>query len=289
MGQQFLEGQALLGPVLALGELFQVGVRRRPVQVADGLVERAEVEVAGQLPGQPVRQAVGAEARQGELAEAAQALLGEAFGGGVDGRQGLLHRGRFVAAQGAVLRVVDLQASGAGTDFAVAAQLGPALEAVLLRLAEVEEAQAERPAAVLQAHQQAAPTAHDHVRAGHDAFDHRILPRTQFANGGDAGAVLVARGQVEEDVLQVFQADLGELFRQRRAHALERGDRDLGQFGHAGCGSPWVCGWATEQRRMESASTSMARGRGKLARQAMATVRKGTGGVSGRISITPGA
>ncbi|MNP56881.1 hypothetical protein D3C76_1516430 [compost metagenome] len=94
---------------------------------------------------------------------------------------------------------------------------------------------------------------------------------------------------MEEDVLQVFQADLGEFFRQRGAHTLERGDRDLGQLGHAGCGSPWVCGWATEQRRMESASTSMARGRGKLARQAMATVRKGTGGVSGRISITPGA
>lgn len=33
----------------------------------------------------------------------------------------------------------------------------------------------------------------------------------------------------------------------------------------------------------------MAFGRGKLARQAMATVRNGTGGDSGRTSITPGA
>lgn len=33
----------------------------------------------------------------------------------------------------------------------------------------------------------------------------------------------------------------------------------------------------------------MALGRGKLARQAIATVRNGTGGVSGRTAITPGA
>ncbi|MCY1213965.1 hypothetical protein D9M69_227340 [compost metagenome] len=185
--------------------------------------------------------------------------------------------------------MVDLQAGGAGADFAVAAQLGAALEAFLLRLAEVEEAQGERSAAVLQAHQQAAAAAHDDIGAGDNAFHHRVLAGAQLTDGGDAGAVLIAGGQVEEDVLQVFQAHLGELFRQGGAHALEYGDRDLRQFGHAGCGSPWVVGWATEQRRMESASTSMARGRGKLARQAMATVRKGTGGVSGRISITPGA
>ncbi len=53
--------------------------------------------------------------------------------------------------------------------------------------------------------------------------------------------------------------------------------------------APRLAAGATEQRRMESASTSMALGRGKLARQAMATVRCGTGGLSGRTSITPGA
>ena len=74
-----------------------------------------------------------------------------------------------------------------------------------------------------------------------------------------------------------------------RTHPLEGRDRDLRQFAHAGSAVPSACGRATEHRRMESASTSMAFGRGKLARQAMATVRKGTGGVSGRVSSTPGA
>ncbi|MCY1289376.1 hypothetical protein D9M70_384660 [compost metagenome] len=167
--------------------------------------------------------------------------------------------------------------------------MGAALEAVPLRLAEVVEAQAEGAAAVLQAHQQAAALAHHHLGAADHALDHRVLPRAQGAYGCDAGAVLIAQRQVEEDVLQVLQADAGELFLQRRADALERRDRDLRQLRHAGSASPLTVGRATEQRRMESASTSMARGRGKLARQATATVRKGTGAVNGRTSITPGA
>ncbi|MCY1423140.1 hypothetical protein D9M71_388470 [compost metagenome] len=98
VGQQFFEGQALLGPVPAFGELLQISIRRWPVQVTDRFVQRAQVVVARQLPGQPVGQALGAEASQCELAEAAQALLGEAFGGGVDRCQGLLHRRWFIAA-----------------------------------------------------------------------------------------------------------------------------------------------------------------------------------------------
>ena len=228
-----------------------------------------------------------AKAGQGLLAELAQALLGQAFGGRVDRRQGLFHRRRLVAALRTVFRVVDLQTGGAGADLAVAAQRGAALETVLLCLAEMEEAQRQGAGAILQAHQQAAAAAHGHVGAGHHALDHRVLPRAQGADGGDAGAVLVTQRQVEQNVLQGFQADLGEFLGQRVTHALQRGDRDLGQLGHAGRASP--CGRATEHRRIESASTSMALGRGKLARQAMATVRNGAGGVSGRTSITPGA
>ncbi len=135
MGQQFLEGQAVLGPVAAFGEFFQIGVGRRTVQVAQGLIQRAEPIITGQLGGQPVRKAVRAEPRQRLLAEVAQALLGQALGGRVDRRQGLFHRCRL-AGQCAVFRVVDLQPRGTGTRLAVAAQLGAALHGFLLRLAE---------------------------------------------------------------------------------------------------------------------------------------------------------
>ncbi|MCY1539862.1 hypothetical protein D9M68_754710 [compost metagenome] len=51
VGQQFLEGQAVLRPVAAFGEFLEIGVRRRPVQVADRLVQRAEMVVAGEVGG----------------------------------------------------------------------------------------------------------------------------------------------------------------------------------------------------------------------------------------------
>jgi len=141
MGQQFLEGQAVLGPMPAFGQLVEVGIRRWPVQVAQGLVQRAELMLAGQLGRQPVRQAVRAEAGQGLFAELAQALLGQALGGRLDRRQGLLHGDRLAAVQGAVFRVVDLQAGGAGAHLAVAAHQGAAFQPLFLRLAEVVEAQ----------------------------------------------------------------------------------------------------------------------------------------------------
>ncbi|MNJ33783.1 hypothetical protein D3C77_284730 [compost metagenome] len=135
------------------------------------------------------------------LAQLAQALLSQAFGGRVDWRQGLFHRRRFVASQGAVFRVVDLQPRGAGTGFAVATQVGAALETFLLRIAEVVKAQAQHASAVTQAHQQTAALAHDHIGAADHSFDHRVLARAQGADRDHTGAVLIAQGQVEQHVL----------------------------------------------------------------------------------------
>ncbi|MNF45261.1 hypothetical protein D3C84_263890 [compost metagenome] len=232
VGQQFLEGQAVLGPVPALGEFGLVGVRRWPVQVANGLIQRAEPVVAGQFARQPVRQTLRAEAGQGLFAQAAQALLGQAFGARVDRRQGLFHGNRLAGRERAVFRVVDLQAGRAGTYLAVAAHLGAALEAFLLRLAEVVEAQGQAAAAVLQAHQQAAPAAHDHIGADHRAFDHGVLAGAQFADRHDAGAILVTQRKVEQHILQGFQADPGEFLGQGGADAFQRGDGNRSELGH---------------------------------------------------------
>src|SRR5690606_25123276 len=220
-------------------------------------------------------------------AELAQALLAEAFGGGIDGRQGLLDRRLVVLVEGAVLGVVDLEARGAGASLAIAADARATAQGILLRLAEVVEAQAEGAGAVLQTDQQAAAPAHDHVGTDHMAFDDRVLAGAQSADRHDAGAVLIAQWQVEEQVLQGLQSDPLKLFGERPALTLERGQRVRGEFAHVAGAS--TRGRATEQRRIESARISMALGRGKLARQAMATVRKGTGGVIGRTSSTPGA
>ena len=156
-----------------------------------------------------------------------------------------------------------------------------------MRIAEVVEAQAQAAGAVIDAHQQTATLAHDHIGADHPPFDHRILTRPQRADGHDAGTVLITQRQMEQYVLYGFQPDLGQFLGHGLAHTLERSDRHLRQLGH---GSTYVAagGLATEHRRIESARISMALGRGKLARHAIATVRNGTGGVSGRTASTPG-
>jgi hypothetical protein len=81
MGQQFFEGQAVLGPVMAEGEFVDIGVGRRVVQVADRIVQRRQLVVAGQFVGSQSGRLRG-RAGQGLHAQLAQALLGQAFGGG---------------------------------------------------------------------------------------------------------------------------------------------------------------------------------------------------------------
>lgn len=93
VGQQLFEGQAVLGPVVAHGKLFDIGIGRRVVQVADSIGQRCQLVVACQFQRQPVGQAARAEQAQALLAQLAQALLGETFGGRVDRGQGGIDRG----------------------------------------------------------------------------------------------------------------------------------------------------------------------------------------------------
>ncbi|MCY1413824.1 hypothetical protein D9M71_292610 [compost metagenome] len=288
VSQQLFECQAVLGPMLAFGELVEIGIGRWVMQVANGIGQRGQLVITGKLLRQPIRQAARAEHGQALLAQLPQALLGQAFGGRVDRRQGLFDRDGFFASQGAILGVIDLQPRGAWPGFAVATQVSATLEAVFLCVAEMVEAQAQHAATVAEANQQAAALAHDHVGAADHTLDHGILARAQLTDRHHAGTVLIAQWQVEQYVLEVLQPDLGQLLGHGLADPLERRDRHLRQLGHSKAYAA-AGGLATEHRRIESASNSMALGRGKLARQAMATVRNGTGGVRGRTSITPGA
>ncbi|EPN61749.1 hypothetical protein A244_05109, partial [Pseudomonas syringae pv. actinidiae ICMP 18807] len=89
------------------GQFVHVGVSGWMMQVANRVIQRGQLVIAGQFFRQPVRQAFRAEHRQALLTQLAQTLLSEAFGRGVDRREGLLDRWRFIAGNGAVFRVVD--------------------------------------------------------------------------------------------------------------------------------------------------------------------------------------
>ncbi|VVN68530.1 hypothetical protein PS685_05183 [Pseudomonas fluorescens] len=182
---------------MAQGEFFNISIGRRLMQIANGFIQRGQLIVLGQLRRQPVGQAARAEHGQALLAELTQALLGQAFGGGVDGRQRGVDRWRFVAGNGAVFGMVDLQSRSAGAGFAIAAHFGATFEAFLLRIAEVVEAQTQAAGAIVDAHQQAAALAHDHVGANDPALDNGILTGAQSANRDNAGAVLIAQRQME--------------------------------------------------------------------------------------------
>lgn len=93
---------------------------------------------------------------------------------------------------------------------------------------------------------------------------------------------------MEQHVLQVLQADLGEFLRHGLTNPLEYRDRDLRQLTHDS-GRLFRRGFgdrAQADRVGEDLDGLRPR---KLARQAMATVRNGAGAVSGRTSMTPGA
>ncbi len=250
------------------------------VQGGEAIVQRGQAEALTQVFRQVVRQRLGGlfEQRHGLIDQRPQTCLGKPLGGGVDRCQVVFHR-RFTATDQTIFRVVDLQTGRAGAGLAKGAHPHAGAKLLLLRRREVEEAQAEDAAAVTQSYQQAAAATADHVGGGYLALDHRLVSPPQGGDGGDPGAVLVAQRQVKQQVLDSLHLEPGQLQGQRLADPLERRDR-VRQPAHG------VSDSAARQRAMASVTASMALGRGKLARQAIATVRPG-GSVKGRLISMP--
>ncbi len=130
----------------------------------------------------------------------------------------------------------DLEADRAAADFAEAAQARAPGKLLLLRAAEMEKTQRQESGAVGQAHEQrASPPEHD-FREFDLAFDRGARARDERADRQDARAVLVTVGQQEQEVRDGRDAFLREARRERRADALERGDRP--GFGRHGTRMP---------------------------------------------------
>ena len=83
----------------------------------------------------------------------------------------------------------------------------------------MEEPQGQEARAIADPAQQLAAPAVGHFGELDLAFDHRVLARRQTAQRHDAGAVLVAGGQQEQQVLHLRDAESREALGQRGAHA----------------------------------------------------------------------
>ena len=217
---QFLQRQAQLGRMPPLPQQFLGGVGRRRVQV----LERAG-QVVGMLPrGQQVLWRLPLQAGQGLAAKIAPLVLADAVGSGVNGCKRLLDR-VLPALEGAVFRVEHLQAAAAAAHLAEAAQPGTRFEAVLLGRGEMEEAQGQGTAAILDArHQAAAPSEYD-VGGAHLTFHHHVGTLPRRGDGGHPGAILVAQRQVEQQILDLVDAVVREPGREPGPHSAQLAHR----------------------------------------------------------------
>lgn len=95
------------------------------------------------------------------------------------------------------------------------------MQAILLRLGEVEQAHAEQAGLVRDAADQAAASPEQHLAAHNLTLDDHGHTQLQSPDRGQPGAVLVFIGQVKQQVADRVQANTGALFSQLGANAVQ--------------------------------------------------------------------
>ena len=148
MSQQFFEGQASLRRMPPFQQFIDRGVRRRSMNVDQGLAQRGHARI-GQYGGrQPILELARRGLVEREPHQLTQPPLSHALGGRIDGREVILRRpgGRRVDA--AILGMDDLQTRGSAPRLAETADAHAARQAGLLLRREVEESQRQETRAV---------------------------------------------------------------------------------------------------------------------------------------------
>ena len=141
MCQQFLEREAPLRRMPPVVQQVEVGVRRRPVDVAQRRLQRRHPRRGQHVRGDPVAQRPVGHLGQRERGELAHASLLHPLGHRVHRRQRFLDGARASGTDAPVLGVDDLEAGGTGPGLAVEPESRTAGERFLLGRREVEEAQ----------------------------------------------------------------------------------------------------------------------------------------------------
>ncbi len=146
----------------------------------------------------------------------------QALGAGVNRRQRAFDRDRTGLLQQLVLGVIHLETGASAARLAEAAQPVGALEAALLCDAEVKEPQRHQSARIAQRAGETAPSAKLDPCAKHLPFHHRLHAGSQLVERGNAGAILVAQGQMKQQVGDIANPECAELLRQPWTDAAQR-------------------------------------------------------------------
>ncbi len=211
LGQQLIELDALPGRMVAAAEGLQPGPGRGRMQGPQGLPEVGQALPGEIVGGQDFRQG---RAREGFADQPGQGRLGQAGGGGVDGSQGLGQGG--VRAYHPEAGVHHLRAEEAVPHFTAAAHPVAGAEGGLLTGIETQEAQHQGGAAVADMSHQLAPGTKLDLGGEHFALHLHGARPGGFGDGGDAGFVLVAQGQMQQQVLPPPQSQAPQLVLQPR-------------------------------------------------------------------------
>ena len=223
--EQLLECEASLRRMTAGREHVELRIRRRAMYVPQRLVQAGKSQLAHDFPRQEVGQPVVAHCRERLRGEVPQASLLHAFGDRIDRRQDVLDRLLVGRVGVLVFRVHDLRSVLAAANLAETAQARTAHQLLLLRAAEVKEAQRQEAGAVGKPHEQRAPAAEHDLGKLDRALDRRANAGTQRSDRHEVRAVLVARRQPEEQVGDGLDAEPREPPGERRPDALQRRDR----------------------------------------------------------------
>ena len=136
----------------------------------------------------------------------------------------------MLLAEQLVLGVGHLQPVFAGAHLAKAADQAARRQTVLLGGGEVEEAQGEGAGAIADATDQHATAPHHQLSVLDFALDSAVQSGRQIADGPHLGAILVAQGEVEQQILYRGQPQSLEFFLHLAADALEAVEGDFIQF-----------------------------------------------------------
>ncbi len=231
MGDELLEDEPLEGRVIPFEQGRQVGIGRGVMEIDQGLGEAREAGAGEQLARQELAGGPGRHEIQGLVDQPAQGVLEQPLGGGIDGRQMLPTLGRRIAlGADAILRVDHLQAVRPLSYLAEAPQPDAGPQDLELLGGEMEEApeQARTPGiAVAKPDLEGAPPPVGDLGVGDDPLHRRLGARTQLTQRDQTGAVLPAQGQMEEQVLDGVDAELGEPLADPGTDPLELLDRLL--------------------------------------------------------------
>jgi len=190
-----------------------------------GVGDSGQLVLGQQILRQPVANREPLEIAQGLLAQRAHPGLLNPLGQWVNRRQGCLtfswHR-RWIHL---VFRVVKLITCTARTNLAKAANPGALAQLVFLGGVEMKKTHHQEAAVIPEGNLQAAPAPHHEIGFHDLPFNHRHIANAKASHGYDTGAVFVPMGQMEQQILQGGDTQLGELLREGVPYALELGDR----------------------------------------------------------------